>query len=476
MSYRHILVVFAIALMSIAIPVSAQETCTADSPCDIEVWVIFGDHRQDWTVDAANRFNEQYPQFNVVIENPGNYTQIVDNYTLIREEGGEYPAIVQVQDIQQQFALDSGFFVLFEDVLGDREEVLDIPTNLDDVIDGFNPYYTLDGTLASFAWNSSTPIAYHNMDLWREAGLEEPPVTWQELRAGCEGLRERIESGELEACASWPFTGWFVEQWMAQQNQEWVNNGNGREGRGTEVILDSPGMIAVAEFYQDMVAEGFYLFPSPDYFGSLQLFNQGEVAVTMASSADARFMDDAAAEAGIDLQTSLMIYNGDAEGGWNGNPVAGASMWISNGLETEVEDGALAFLLWLSNTENSASWHTASGYVPVRDSSVELLGRLEPGNEIFWDRDENARTDIEDADWFAANPNFLTASTQLGGGEVTNGTLGPVFGTMSETRTLIQETMERIVAEGLDPATELAAASEQATELLQEYNLLFAGE
>lgn len=476
MSNNRILLILTVALMLIAVPVSAQETCTEDNPCDIEVWVIFGDHRFDWTVDAADRFNTLYPQYNIVIENPGNYTQIVDNYTLIREEGGDYPEIVQVQDIQQQFAFDSGFFVLFEDVLGDREEVLGIPANLDDIISGFNPYYTLDGVLASFAWNSSTPIAYHNMDLWREAGLEEPPVTWQELRAACEGLRPMIESGELEACASWPFTGWFVEQWMAQQNQTWVNNGNGREGRATEVILDSPGMIAVAEFYLDMVEQDFYLFPSPDYFGSLQLFNQGEVAVTMASSADARFMDDAAAEAGIDMQTSLMIYNGDAEGGWNGNPVAGASMWISNGLETEVEDGALAFLLWLSNTENSASWHTASGYVPVRNSSVELLRNLEDGNQLFWDRDQQTRVDIEVENWFETNPNFLTASRQLSEGEVTVGTLGPVFGTFSETRTIIQETMERIVAEELDPATELAAASEQATELLQEYNLLFAGE
>jgi sn-glycerol 3-phosphate transport system substrate-binding protein len=476
MSYRYILLIFAATLLPFVTPVMAQESCTTESPCEVDMWVIFGDHRLDWTVDAANRFNEQYPQYNVVVENPGNYTQIVDNYTLIREEGGEYPAIVQVQDIQQQFALDSGFFVLFEDVLNGRTEVLDIPTNLDDIIDGFNEYYTLNGKLASFAWNSSTPIAYHNMDLWREAGLEEPPLTWQELRAACEGLRPMIESGELEACASWPFTGWFVEQWMSQQNETWVSNGNGREGRGTEVILDGPGMIAVTDFYLDMVAEDFYLFPSPDYSGTLQLFNQGRVAMTMASSADARFMDDVADEVGIDMQTALMIHNGDVEGGWNGNPVAGASMWISNGLSSEVEDGALAFLLWLSNTENSASWHTASGYVPVRDSSVELLRNLEAGNEIFWDRDANARVDIETEDWFAANPNYLTASEQLAGGQVTLGTLGPVFGTMSETRTLIQETMERIVAQELDPATELALASEQATELLQEYNLLFANE
>ncbi len=469
---RVVLVLLAALLLS-AIPVSAQETCSVDSPCEISVWTIFGDHRFDWAADAAAQFNELYPQYNVVIENPGNYTQIVDNYTLIREEGGEYPEIVQVQDIQQQFAFDSGFFVLAEEVLAGREEVQGVPANLDDIIPGFNDYYTLNGVQASFAWNTSTPISYHNMDLWAEVGLTEPPATWQELFAACEGLAPMIESGDLEACASWPFTAWFVEQWMAQQNEPMVNNGNGREARATEVILDGPGMIAAAEFYLDMVEPGYYLFPSPDYFGSLQLFNQGRVAVTIASSADARFMDDAAAEAGINMRTGRLIYNGEADGGWNGNPAAGASMWISNGLDSEVEDGALAFLLWFSNTENSASWHTASGYVPVRQSSVDLLSDLEPGNEIFWDRESNARMDIEADDWFAANPNFLTASQQLSEGQVTLNTLGPVFGTFSETRTLIQETFERIVAERLDPATELAAASAQATELLEEYNLLF---
>ena len=109
-----------------------------------------------------------------------------------------------------------------------------------------------------------------------------------------------------------------------------------------------------------------------------------------------------------------MVYNQDAPSGWVGNILGGATMWISNGLSQEAEDAAMAFLLFFSNTENSASWHTASGYVPVRNSSIELLKNLEPGNEILWDIPSGSRVDIEADDWYAAFPNFLTASTQLG--------------------------------------------------------------
>ena len=54
----------------------------------------------------------------------------------------------------------------------------------------------------------------------------------------------------------------------------------------------------------------------------------------------------------------------------------------------------MAFLLFFSNTENSASWHQVSGYVP----GAQQLGGA------CWKKQG----------WYAENPNFLTASIQLG--------------------------------------------------------------
>ncbi len=151
-------------------------------------------------------------------------------------------------------------------------------------------------------------------------------------------------------------------------------------------------------------------------------------------------------------------------------------MWITDGLDPEVEEGAMAFLLFLNNTVNSASHHTASGYVPIRNSSVELLQNLEPGNELFWDVETNSRIDIEGSNWFETNPNFLTASEQLAASNVNNATAGAKFGTFRESRDFIEAAMEEIMLNDAEPLPILESTKGEVDALLEEYNLLYVGE
>jgi hypothetical protein len=133
----------------------------------------------------------------------------------------------------------------------------------------------------------------------------------------------------------------------------------------------------------------------------------------------------------------------------------------------------MAFLLFMNNTENSASFHTASGYIPIRNSSVELLQNLKAGNNIFWDIASKSRVDIDSSDWFAANPNFLTASIQLSESTVNNASAGAKFGTFRETRDLIEAGMEDVMLNGKDPVGVFTAVKAEADKLLEDYNFLY---
>ena len=200
-------------------------------------------------------------------------------------------------------------------------------------------------------------------------------------------------TARINGCIVWPNHGWFFEQWLAQQNTELVNNGNGRDARPTDVQLTSEAAINIVEWHKDMYAAGYYAYPGVqrDWPGTVQAFNAQQIPFIMTSSASAGGIMMNAADNDMEVRTSMMVYDGEV--GWTGNILGGATMWITDGLDPEVEDGAMAFLLFFSNTENSASWHQTSGYVPVRNSSIELL---------------------ESQGWYEANPNFLTASIQLG--------------------------------------------------------------
>ena len=450
------------------------QTCTEASKCDITVWHIFSDHRGDWLNDAAARFNELYPQYNIIPEVPGDYTAILDGYTLAQEQGNP-PEIALIFDAGLQFAADSGFFKYADDIIAGREEILGQSVNFADIVGPVTSYYTVDGRWASVAWNTSTAISYANMDILKSVGIAEIPTTWNELIAACEALQPKVDAGELEGCASWPLDNWFTEQWLAQMNQYLVNNENGRADRATELLLTTDEFLSAAAFYREMFEKGYYVYTGTrrDWTGSGNLFNSEQVAFSLSSSADARNKVEAAKTADFELATGKLIRNDDYE--YNGNIIGGATMWITAGLEPEVEDGAMAFLLFINNTENSASFHTASGYIPIRNSSVELLQNLRAGNNVFWDVDNKTRTDVDATDWFAENPNFLTASVQLSESTVNNASAGAKFGTFRETRDLIETGIEDIMVNGKDATTVLTAVKEQADKLLEEYNFLYTG-
>lgn len=441
-----LLVIFAV--MSV-VPAVAQ-----DEPTQIEVWIAFTDFRLDWAVERAAEFNEMFPEYEIVIQEFSDYEPLLEAYTLAQEQGNQ-PAAVQLFEVATQFALDSGWFKPVNEIIAGRDAVLDQAVDFDDIVEVVSAYYTIDGEWASVAWNTSTPILYANMNLLSEAGVEEIPTTWQELEAACAMFESMMEAGDLSGCITWPNHGWFFEQWLAQQNTLLTDNGNGRDGRASEIILTSDAAINILQWHKDMYNAGYYAYSGVqrDWPGTVQAFNAQQVPFIMTSSASAGGITQAAAENGVEVVTSTMVY--DAEIGWTGNILGGATMWVSEGLDPEVEEVVTAFLLFFSNTENSADWHKVSGYVPVRNSSIELL---------------------ESEGWYDENPNFLVASTQLGESEVTRATEGAIFGTFVETRDIITQAIEDVMLTDAEVIDVLTAAEEEANILLEEYNLLYVEE
>lgn len=451
---------------------SFAKECTEEKPCDINFWQIFTGPRGAWAEDAAVRFNELYPEYNVIVEQPGDYYAVFDQYILAQEQGNP-PEIVQFFDAGLQYAADSGYFKYADDIINGREEILGQEMNFDDIIEVITSYYTLDGVWASVAWNTSSAISFANMSLLKSVGITEIPQTWGELMVACEALQPLVDAGDIEGCATWPFDNWFTEQWLAQMNQYFVNNENGRAARATQVLLGTDEFLSIANFYQEMYEKGYYVYTGTrrDWTGAGNLFSEGKVAFTISSSSLARAFQDASQRDGWELDSEILMHNEDY--GWTGNILGGATLWITDGLEPAIEDGAMAFLLFMNSTENSASWHTASGYVPIRTSSVELLKNIPEENSLLWDTAESTLTNIPVSDWFAANPPFETASIQLANSTVNNATAGAKFGTFVESRTIIETGMEDVMLNSKNPSDVFEKINDELNVLLEEYNFLY---
>ncbi len=456
------------ALALLLAPAAAQDQI------EVEMWQIFSDQRLDFLNDRVAAFQEAYPNITVNVRTFGSYEELIQQYELAFESG-EQPEIAQLFEVGTQFARDSGYFASVADLVAGREEILGQAVNFDDIVPVVSGYYTVDGVFTSMPWNTSTPIMYANMDMLVEAGVidsvdavDQLPATWQELEAACAAV---LENTAASNCMTWPNHGWFYEQWLAQQNADLVNNGNGRDARASEVLLTSDASLNTVAWWQNMYDNGYYLYTGVqrDWGGTEQALHGGQVAFIITSSASARGIQDTAAETGYTVRTARMPYDGEI--GWTGNIIGGATLWVTAGLDQAVTDATLAWLLFMTNTESAACWHTASGYIPLRLSAIEVLENPSADVNSVWD---GSACVPGEGNWFEANPNFFTASDQLGSSTVTTATQGALFGTFIPTRDIVTQAIEEIMLQGLDPVARMEEAKAAADDLLATYNEDFA--
>jgi sn-glycerol 3-phosphate transport system substrate-binding protein len=476
---RKVMFLMLAAVLALGIlPAAAQE------PANIGVWIAFGTARLDWTTQKAAIFNQLFPQYNVVVEGGKQYGELGQQIALAAEQNA-LPAIVHYNEVSTVVARDSGNFKSIAEVLGDRTEVNGIPVNFDDFVTPVTAYYTLDGTFTSMPWNASSSVMFSNMNVLSAAGIEAPPATWADVEAACEAIMALDTHPTY--CFTFPNYGWFFEQWLAQQNAGIVNNDNGRSGQATELTFNSPAGVALLTWLKDMYDKGYLYYSGAQGDDSWETVDNAflpgtEVAMAIYSSSDTAYYTNTGRDNGFDVVASRLPYNQDAEGGWTGNIIGGGSLWLVNGLTPEQEEGALTFLLWLTNTENAAEWHQVTGYFPIRQSSIELLSgtgwyeAIEPTAAQVW-KDNPAVQAAKGTPWFETNPNFIVAAQQIADSQITTATQGAVMGAFPDIRSIITATIDRVLlTPDADPQAELDAAVAEANTVLEEYNLLAAPE
>jgi len=418
----------------------------ASAQTSIEFWYAFSDApRSGWIEDRIAEFNatlaDRGLDYQVVGERKGSYRETLQAAVLAARQG-QPPHLVQLFEVGSQLAVDSGIFEPIGNVGG-----LDASVYIEPVIN----YYTIDGAVNSLPFNSSSPILYANVQLMEQAGLDPDalPATFGEVMAACEAIRA---SSVTAACITFPLHSWLFEQWVAEQGALLVNNGNGRDARATEVLLDSEAALRVGQFMADLAVNRDYAYTGTleDWGGSEAIFGNQEAVFFITSTADAGNITRAAADVGFDVRTGLLPIPDGVER--NGVVIGGASVWLTKGNPQEELEIARDFVLYMTTPENMVSWHKLTGYYPVVDASVELL---------------------EQEGWFDAEPNFAVAFEQLLETIPNQATAGALLGSFLETRTIIGEALQRIYSSGADVEATMQQAKAEADARLAEYNANF---
>ena len=419
---------------------SSSENRATQAPKEIQFWFAFSDEkRSGWIKDLAAEWNASHPDYKVVAESKGSYRETLQASVMASRQGVA-PHLVHVFEVGSQLALDSGIF----EPIGNVGKF-----DTSDYIQPVLNYYTLDGTVNSIPFNSSSPILYTNRDMMKKAGLnpDNPPQTFEEILAACDKAKA---AGIAEAGLGFNLHGWFYEQWLAEQGAPIVNNGNGRDGRATETNLDSAASRKIFDFVKTLNDKGYYKYTgkAEDWGGSDAIFQEGKVMFHITSTADLGNILRAI-DGRFDMGTGMLPMPAGVKR--NGVVIGGASVWLTKDHPSGEMEAARDFILFLTNTENMMDWHKMTGYYPVRNSSV---------------------TELEKEGWFAEAPTRTIAFTQLLETEANQATAGGVMGTFSDTRTIVEEALQKVI-NGADVTVAMGEAKELADLKLSEYNKNF---
>jgi sn-glycerol 3-phosphate transport system substrate-binding protein len=235
--------------------------------------------------------------------------------------------------------------------------------------------------LYSIPFNRSTPIVFANGRILDEQHATLPR-SWEELVDVARLLTKRAANGEVRWGFEVPISWWY---WVAM-----VGQADGRlvEADGRVSLGGEAGEKAI-RFWQRLVRDERVMRPPPGrdfqaWQSSNESFLQGRVAMMWTSTAFVRYLEDNArfpvvcAPLPRDVRAAV--------------PTGGTMFVLMRAAPEEEKRAAWEFVRWMCERDQTISWSTRTGYMPVTRPAVERL--IEQG-------------------WYARHPNDRVAYDQL---------------------------------------------------------------
>jgi sn-glycerol 3-phosphate transport system substrate-binding protein len=235
--------------------------------------------------------------------------------------------------------------------------------------------------LVAIPFNRSTPIMYVNRGILAEHGLEIPR-NWDDLAEAAKRIQRKLPDGRTRWGFSVPISWWF---WIAMVGQA---GGSVVAEDDTPTLGGEAGEKAL-RFWQRLVHVDHTMEPPPgrDYSAwdwTNQLYLKSQAALTWTSTAFLRYLEEnakfpvVAAPLPKDVKHSV--------------PTGGTFFVVLASAPAEEKEAAWAFLRWMCEPEQTISWATRTGYLPVTEDAVARL---------------------KDEGWYTKHPNDYVAYEQL---------------------------------------------------------------
>ncbi|MFO7591813.1 MAG: ABC transporter substrate-binding protein [Acidimicrobiia bacterium] len=421
----------------------------ASGVTEITFWHSMPRANEETLTRLTDEFNASQSKVKVNLVNQTSYVDTAEKY-VAGLTTGDLPDLVQIEDTGLQQMIDT------QSVLPVQSCIKADKYKTDDFVPRVIDYYTVDKTLWPMPFNVSNPVFYYNKLAFEKAGLdpEKPPTTLDEITEFSEKL---VASGAVTTAGFGLKTDpWYLEQWLAKAGKPYVNNGNGRKARATKVAFDTEAGLEIFTWMKDMVENDLAAVNNDEGasgFDNLLGIGSDNHAMTIDTSASLGTISQVLGGGGYpNVELGVAPMPGPV--GKGGVLVGGAALYISNKSDAAKQAAAWEFAKFLTEPESQAEWAAGTGYVPIRESAVEL-----PAITDLW----------------ASQPEYKIGYDQLITGTNNVATAGPVIGDYKGVRDEVRTAETSMFTQGVSPKAALKAARQKADAAMQEYNSRVGG-
>ncbi len=369
----------ALALSLVACGGGASSTPAASTPAagsepaapagdKIDINVIaaqYGQNTQDWWANFQKEFNAEHEDINLNVE----VVSWNDIYTVVntRIANNNAPDILNI-DVFADYQAD-GLLLPAEDYVSAETYAKFYPAFLDQSV--------VDGTVWAIPDLASARALYYNADILKDAGVEAPPATWDELVAACQAIKKFDSS-----IYPWGIDMTTDEGQAAFAYYVWNNGGDFIDASGNWT-LNSDANVEAIEFAIKLVNDQFTNSdPATDTRYDLQdMFGTGKVAMMIGPNSIPTYI----AEGGnsVNFGVAPIPANGS-------NPSVSAGvmdrfMCFDNGHSDEKIEAIKTFFDYFYEDTRYSDWVLMEGFLPATSAGGEIVAASDPSMAAWVD-------------------------------------------------------------------------------------------
>ncbi len=321
------------------------------SATEIQWWHAMGGRLGEVVNEIAEKYNASQSDVVVVPTYKGGYEDTM-TAGIAAFRAKEQPHVIQIFDAGAATIINAkGATVPVADLMKDF--------NIEDYIPGVRYFYAdSDGKMIGLPFNSSTPLLYYNKDAFAEAGLENPPKTWEEFEAMAPKLKEAGYIALAQSHSPWIFS----ENFHSRHNIQLATGNNGYDSTDVKILYNNDHMKMHWSKVKEWLDAGYYGFYGRAWGDNQDAFVQKKVAMWLGSSGSFGGLTKSAE---FEFGATFLPYWESIVKEPKGTFIGGAALFAMSGHSDEEYAAVADFFDYMTASDNQVFWHKETGYVPI---------------------------------------------------------------------------------------------------------------